>query len=158
MKRISILQGLLGKGVLVLGLGSFASMIANPALAGCGLYSPVLPPAHWDTPARGGSGFVKAVYRPGSERFIRVGYETSVPNTSIVGLWKVSFVSDGTAYPIPVPLDALVDFGTGQWHNEGTEFMISGGRPPSSGDVCMGLGTDRAIHLQAQAYRAVLGQ
>ena len=32
----------------------------------------------------------------------------------------------------------MVDFGTAQWHSDGTEFLISGGRPPSSGDVCMG--------------------
>jgi hypothetical protein len=139
MKRISISQRLLGNGVLVLGLATFTSMIANSALAGCSLYNPILPPADWDTPARGSSGFVKAVYRPGSALITNVGHETSVPSSSIAGLWKVSFVSDGTAYPISVPLGALVDFGTVQWHNDGTELMISGGRPPSSGDVCMGV-------------------
>jgi hypothetical protein len=33
----------------------------------------------------------------------------------------------------------VFDFGTVQWHNDGTELMISGGRPPSTGDVCMGV-------------------
>jgi hypothetical protein len=131
-------QRLLGKCMLVLGLGSLASMIACPAV-GCSLYNPVEPPAHWNTPAREGSGLMRAVYRPTGERFTRVGYETSIAHSSIIGLWKVKFISDGTAHPIPVPLGALVDFGTVQWHNDGTELMISGGRPPSSGDVCMGV-------------------
>jgi hypothetical protein len=26
-----------------------------------------------------------------------------------------------------------------QWHDDGTEIMISGGRAPSTGDVCMGV-------------------
>jgi hypothetical protein len=33
----------------------------------------------------------------------------------------------------------VVDFGTVQWHSDGTEITFSGGRPPSSGDVCMGV-------------------
>ena len=109
----------------MLGLATFTSMIANSALAGCSLYNPILPPADWDTPARGSSGFVKAVYRPGSELITNVGHETSVPNSSIAGLWKVSFISYGTAHPISVPLGALVDFGTVQWHNDGTFTSIN---------------------------------
>lgn len=58
---------------------------------------------------------------------------------SIVGLWKVTFTSDGTAYPGPIPAGVETDFGTVQWHSDGTEFMISGGRAPSTGDVCMGV-------------------
>jgi hypothetical protein len=48
-------------------------------------------------------------------------------------------VSDGTAYPIAIPAGAVVDFGTVQWRADGTEIMVSGGRPPSTGDVRMGV-------------------
>ncbi len=51
--------------------------------------------------------------------------------TNIVGMWKVSFFADDAAH-------TQVDFATVQWHSDGTEFMISGGRAPSTGDVCMG--------------------
>ncbi len=54
-------------------------------------------------------------------------------------MWKVTLVSDGTAYPIPIPNGAPIDFGTAQWHSDGTEVLVSGGRAPSTGDVCMGV-------------------
>ena len=111
---------------------------AGPAMAGCGLYNPAVPPAQRVTPKQEGARLIAAVYRPGSEWLIPVGYEPGVPNTSIVGLWKVSFVSDGIP-PNPVPEGATVDFGTVQWHDDGTELMVSGGRAPSEGDVCMGV-------------------
>jgi hypothetical protein len=139
MKRISNWQRLPAKCMLVIGLGTLASTIANPAIAGCSVYNPAVPPAQWNTPGHEGAKLIEAVYRPGSERFVRVGHETSVPNSGIVGLWKISMVSDGNAYPAPVPNGAVVDFGTVQWHDDGTELMISGGRAPSTGDVCMGV-------------------
>ena len=39
---------------------------------------------------------------------------------------------------MPIPYGVVVDFGTQQWHDDGTEFIISGSRPPGSGDTCMG--------------------
>jgi hypothetical protein len=138
MKCISNWWGLPGKCVLVVGLGTLGSTAAYPAFAGCSLYNPAAPPAQWVMPGEDGARLIAAVYRPGSERFVRVGHETSVANSGIVGLWKISMVSDGVP-PNPVPAGVTVDFGTVQWHNDGTELMISGGRPPSTGDVCMGV-------------------
>jgi hypothetical protein len=85
-----------------------------------------------------GARLIAAVYRSGSDGFVPVEHETSVANSDIVGLWQISMVSDGIP-PNPVPRGATVDFGTAQWHDDGTELMISGGRPPSTGDVCMGV-------------------
>jgi hypothetical protein len=118
---------------LVLALGTLASISADPATAGC-RYDPAAPPAKRVTPMQGGGSLIAAVYRPGSERFIPVANDSN----SIVGLWNVSFVSDGVP-PNPVPAGVTVDFGTVQWHDDGTELMISGGRAPSEGDVCMGV-------------------
>jgi hypothetical protein len=102
-------------------------MLSGHALAGCGVYYPL------------GSSLVPTAYSPvspDSGGFLRA--EFSTPNDGIAGLWGVTFVSDGVA-PNPVPAGVVTDFGTVQWHADGTEIMISGGRPPSTGDVCMGV-------------------
>ena len=138
MKRISKWQGLPGKCLLAIGLGTLASTMAYPTMAGCSFYDPAMPPAPRVAPGQEGARLIEAVYRPGSGGFIRVGYETSEPNIGIVGMWNVTFVSDGVP-PNPVPAGVMTDFGTVQWHDDGTEVMISGGRPPSTGDVCMGV-------------------
>ena len=138
MKRISNWQGLPGTWLLAIGLGILASTTAYPALAGCSIFDPAMRPAQRVAPGQEGARLIEAVYRPGSGGFIRVGHETSEPDGGIVGMWNVTFVSDGVP-PNPVPAGVMTDFGTVQWHDDGTEFMISGGRPPSTGDVCMGV-------------------
>jgi hypothetical protein len=124
---------------LALALGTLASISVTPAIAGCSLYNPPMSPAQRMPSAPERAGFIEAVYRAGSGQFIPVVQEMIAQNdNSIVGLWSVSFVSDGVP-PNPVPAGIQTDFGTVQWHDDGTEFMISGGRPPSTGDVCMGV-------------------
>jgi len=113
----------LRKCALALGAGALGAMISGHALAGCGVNYPL------------GSSLVPTAYSPNSEGFLRA--EFSTPNDGIAGLWGVTFVSDGVA-PNPVPAGVVTDFGTVQWHADGTEIMVSGGRPPSTGDVCMG--------------------
>jgi hypothetical protein len=130
----------LGKWALILGVGATALAITGRAMAGCGLYSGSgALPGNWAGPPAATGAMMPAVYRPGDERFMRVSLDSVVHDAGIVGLWKVTFVSDGTAYPAPIPFGAIVDFGTAQWNSDGTEIMVSGGRPPSSGDVCMGV-------------------
>ncbi len=105
------------KGIRVLGMAVLMSAGASQAMAGCGM--------------PGGTG-----HSPPNWHVVPGG----LPHQdSIVGLWKVSFTSDGSAYPGPIPPGIEIDFGTVQWHSDGTEFMISGGRAPSTGDVCMGV-------------------
>jgi len=127
-----------GKFALVLGVGALASMMVSPSFAGCSLQNPLKPPAQWVTPGQEAARLVEAVYRPVSDGLSPLARETAGSNNGIVGLWRVSFVSDGVP-PNPVPAGATVDFATVQWHDDGTEFMISGARPPSTGDVCMGV-------------------
>jgi len=137
MSRESNWQQPLCKYALVLGAGALGAIVTSPVLAGCGLYYPLgTTQALRTAPPRDEARLMPAVYRPDSEGFIRVGLGTS-PNNGIAGLWKVSFVSDGVP-PNPVPAGVVTDFGTVQWHADGTELMVSGGRPPSTGDVCMG--------------------
>jgi hypothetical protein len=53
----------------------------------------------------------------------------------IVGLWQNVM----TALPGPNNATAIViDFGFQQFHSDGTELMISGGVPPTIGNVCIG--------------------
>jgi hypothetical protein len=48
---------------------------------------------------------------------------------SIVGMWSVSFIAGGNT----------IDFGYQVWHADGTEFMNSGGRAPSTQNFCLGV-------------------
>jgi len=64
--------------------------------------------------------------------FLHTSYEPpqggNFGGPSIVGLWKFVMKVEGQPF----------DFGTIIWHADGTENTISGGRDPSTGDVCMG--------------------
>ena len=137
MNTVSRRKHLSTKLGLVLGLSAVMSAAGSSALA-CSLYNVTMPPAPGTTRMQEGARLIPAVYRSDSNGIIPVGHETSVGHSGIVGLWKISMISDGVP-PNPVPQGATVDFGTVQWHDDGTEIMISGGRPPSTGDVCMGV-------------------
>ena len=50
-------------------------------------------------------------------------------NSSIVGLWRTTFISAG----------ALWDEGFEQWHSDGTELAIDNAVPPLLGNVCVGV-------------------
>jgi hypothetical protein len=119
-------------GLHALGLG------AGQAVAGCGPYTtPIEVPATWSVAPEQAHALRVALFQSGTVLMRKV-VDESAQNDPIVGTWRFALVSDGTAYPAPIPAGAPVDFGTQQWHADATEFMISGARPPSTGDVCMG--------------------
>jgi hypothetical protein len=123
--------------LVALGLGMAGLVSAGHAIAGCSGYTPpALAPTFRQAPLS--EGFQDAVFRPGQGGMIRVSDDRGVAVGGIVGLWRFKMTSDGTAHPGPIPYGATVDFGTQQWHSDGTEIMVSGGRAPSTGDVCMG--------------------
>ena len=114
--------------VLVLGLGAIGSMLAGHAVAGCGSVAAVrAAPMGW------------APSYSGATEFLRVVDDGGQRNPGIVGMWRFTLVSDGTAYPTPIAYGTVIDTGTMQWHGDGTEITISGSRAPSTGDVCMGV-------------------
>lgn len=130
---------------LALGLVALGAGFAGQAAAGCAPPYPTAPGGVRPTSAL----LQSAVYRPGMEPFLRVvddrDHDRDPGGAAIVGTWRFTFISDGNGYPGPgfpnpglPPYGATIDFGTQQWHSDGTEFMISGARAPSSGDVCMG--------------------
>lgn len=79
--------------------------------------------------------FVPAVYRPGSIAWVNPVSDFDAAR--IVGLWEFEMRLTGAQNGFPD--QALLDWGTSLWHDDGTEMMVSGGRPPSAGDVCMGV-------------------
>lgn len=119
MNGRAVFRRSLGNYLVVLGLGLVGATATGQAAAGCGMF-----PGHGAAP----SGWMQE--GKNHSRF---------KGTSIVGMWKVTLVSDGTSYPALIPAGVAIDFGTAQWHSDGTEILVSGGRAPSTGDVCMGV-------------------
>ena len=138
MNRFSLCRPSLGKLLLIVGMSAAGIASTGQAVAGCGYPSPSMKQSP-DGGPRAADGLMSAVYRPGSERFLAVFDNEGSRAAAIVGMWTITLISDGTAYPAPIPYGAVVDFGTQQWHSDGTEILISGGRAPSTGDVCMGV-------------------
>ena len=80
--------------------------------------------------------FVPAVYRLGADGAAFVQTSAMLDdNPAIVGTWEFEFRAKND---VQFPDGTLIDFGTNQWHEDGTEITISGGRTPAVGDVCMG--------------------
>lgn len=124
------------RSAFVLITAAAASTLALPAAAGCSPGVPEVP--RWDAPpARLDAGFMRVASHEPLGGFMRVD-DHDGGSRAIVGTWRFTWTSDGTAYPVPIPLGAVVDFGTQQWHSDGTELIVSGGRAPSTGDTCMG--------------------
>ena len=114
-------------GLLIAGLAT-----TGQARAGC---SDVAQPSTHHSSAR----FTPAVYRPGESiftAFTPVGDEWT-DSASIVGLWEFEVHLNGAQNGLPD--NALFDWGLATWHDDGTEIQFSAGRPPSAGDVCMGV-------------------
>ncbi len=54
---------------------------------------------------------------------------------SIVGFWKVKFLSEGNT---GIPDGTVLDNGFAQWHSDGTEIMNSS-KTPVTGNFCLGV-------------------
>ena len=109
-----------------------AFVAAGPAQAGCG--EPAAP-----APEHSAAYFRSALYRPddfGAAALRTVGDEW-YQSAPIVGLWEFEFHLKGAQNGLPDGF--LFDWDLATWHLDGTEIQFSGGRPPSAGDVCMGV-------------------
>jgi hypothetical protein len=72
--------------------------------------------------------------RPGTAAALAAGaQDASSGGGPIVGQWQVVM----TAFP-GTNNEFVFDFGFQQFHADGTELMISGGVPPTIGNVCIG--------------------
>lgn len=105
---------LTGRIVTLVGaVGAVAS--AAPAYAACGMDLGKIPTS-WE----GDAG--------GSFRLADLNINLN-NNANIVGMWSVQFLVGST----------MIDFGYSQWHSDGTEFLNSGGRAPSTQNYCLGV-------------------
>lgn len=111
-----------------------AGIHAAPALigSGCGYFNGSAPAA----PVRPPSRPAQAEGNTGKQASEQVsGQELLAGRGSIVGLWSVQFVSEGSE---GIPDGTVIDQGYATWHSDGTEIMNSG-RPPITGNFCMGV-------------------
>ncbi len=97
---------------LCLGTALTAPFLAPAAWAGCGA-QPVHKSAYL-APPREGAGLIQLA---------------SYDSQSVVGMWSVSFVSQGVQ----------IDFGYTEWHSDGTEILNSGSRAPATENFCLGV-------------------
>jgi hypothetical protein len=136
--------------------GIFATLLVSKATAGCGDVT------NW----RGPFEFVQA---SGEAHLLQQSTEAQsasaqgLGGASIVGMWKIQFVSKGNVNHNPsIPDGAVIDFGYSQWHNDGTEILNSGGRAPATENFCLGVWGKtghRAFELNhfALSYDSVTG-
>ncbi|HMH30043.1 MAG TPA: hypothetical protein VK580_15770 [Steroidobacteraceae bacterium] len=118
-------------GIVVLG-----SVFGGTAQAGCLDAKAVAAPFASHLADRSGGQFIAAVYHPGSDSAGFVQISTMFEESpAIVGTWEWEWRAKDD---LQFPDGTLIDFGTIQWHEDGTEITISGGRTPAVGDVCMG--------------------
>ena len=124
------------------GLLAAALAISGAAQAACADIKTPFKPATALPPA-GSAQLVDAMYRPGEygARPVLVSDE-GYQDSGIVGFWTFEWrakAEPGLPNDNPGFADGtLLDFGTIQWHGDGTETTVSGGRTPAVGDVCMG--------------------
>jgi len=108
-------------------------LVAGLAHAGCGDAPAAAGKQHSSNPG------APAVYR--ADGLVRTAFMTVgdqwFEDASIVGLWEFEVRLKGAQNGLPDGF--LFDWGLAMWHEDGTEMQFSAGRPPSAGDVCLGV-------------------
>jgi len=139
MKTLSTLVGT---------FGALALLFAPNSTAQCGGVRQPLPThANWQS-------------QFGQARIVRAALAKSDDfdeEPSIVGFWRVKFISDGISSglsPAP-PKGAPVDAGYSEWHSDGTEIMNSGGHAPSTSSFCLGVWEKTALRKYALNHFAI---
>jgi hypothetical protein len=117
----------------VLVTAMLSGAVGAQCLSGAG-WKAAAKPTVW-TPSNGAARLLHAAYEPGEG--------DGNPHT-IVGMWHMKLVAGtitlfNNAPELPFPEGAEFDAGYQQWHNDGTEMLNSGGRPPFTSSFCMGV-------------------
>jgi hypothetical protein len=120
----------------LVGFAVLGSVFGGAAQAGCLDAKAVAAPFASHLADRGGGQLISAVYHPDSDGAGFVQSSTMFEESpAIVGTWEWEWRAKDD---VQFPDGTLIDFGTIQWHEDGTEITISGGRTPAVGNVCMG--------------------
>ncbi len=118
---------------ITLGAGIFATLLVSNASAGCGDITNLQGPFEFPQP----TGHSREL-APSAEA--ESPAERGASSVSIIGLWKVQFLSKGnTSHSPSIPDGAVVDFGYSEWHSDGTEILNSGMHEPATQNFCMGV-------------------
>jgi hypothetical protein len=119
----------------VAAVGAFAPA----AQAGCGDTSTIQAPFIFSQPV-GLAGWNAQVLEQRAKAAAEAAASGAAVNTaSVVGMWRIQFLSLGNAAHSPsIPDGAQIDFGYTQWHSDGTEIMNSGGHAANTGNFCLG--------------------
>ena len=118
----------------LLGAAALSLLLVPAANAACG--GPVAKHVNWSPQLRGAQA--------GGARFVMASDLLDLIDP-IVGMWHVKFVVKGNNST--APNDTEFDAGYSVWHGDGTEIMNSGGRPPQSGDFCLGVWQKVGEHI-----------
>jgi hypothetical protein len=118
-KSLSLIKATRRANSFVFGVALVAATFSSSAIAGCGSYDPGTKSFYsQNSPSAGAQETLSDDRHPSGSQ-------------SIVGMWKVTFTAtDGSGYS---------DFGYSQWHVDGTEFLNSGSRAPSTQNFCLGV-------------------
>lgn len=126
------MKSLFRASTIVLGAGIWMAAFISGASASCGDLSSLQGPFKFAAPAQA------QPQQPAADGNGLKQRGASAP--SMVGFWKVQFISRGnTTHNPSIPDGALIDFGFTQWHSDGTEILNSGGHSPASGNWCLGV-------------------
>jgi len=119
---------------MTLGAGIFSALFVSNAFAGCG------DTTNWRGPFQIVQPSEQSRLLTPSAQAEDASARDGMPSASIVGMWKVQFISLGNGSHNPsIPDGALVDFGFSQWHSDGTEILNSGGHEPATENFCLGV-------------------
>lgn len=99
---------------IIVGLGAITYASSANAACGDNIHS-----AAWLGEASAG----------GASALFHQASEDNPGNHGIVGMWSFKMAAPG----------GFSDYGYQQWHSDGTEFMNSGGRAPSTQNYCLGV-------------------
>jgi len=145
MKRVSMSLGL-RSAAGVCGLSLLGLFAATPVFANCGAPPTAKhTPALFTAPSNAAAGFIKTDF---------VSVFDAYDNLDIVGLWEFEVHLNGAQNGLPD--NFLIDWGLATWHADGSEIQFSAGRPPDTGDVCMGVWKPLG-HNQFQLNHIALG-
>jgi hypothetical protein len=115
-----------------LSAGAFLSLLVSTASAGCGDVSNLY------APFRMADAATLRMLSPDA-----AGAKSQLQgfsNQSLVGMWKIQFISEGnTAHNPSIPNGAVIDFGYSQIHSDGTEILNSGAHSPATQNFCLGV-------------------
>jgi hypothetical protein len=111
-----------------LALAGLAASVQASANCGAPPAKAPLTPSLYAPAARSSAGFIKTAFVPAFDVF---------DNEDVVGLWEFEVHLNGAQNGLPD--DFLIDWGLATWHADGSEIQFSAGRPPDTGDVCMGV-------------------